>query len=68
LPAWITEKVANIPELQAAPQLLGMLGPENKRLIKDAVAKGATSTELVLLGDHSLLKILVQFLGVENLF
>jgi hypothetical protein len=68
LPQDIRDKAGCANELGMAPMLLGMVGPENKRIIKDAVQRGATSVELVVLGEHSMAKVLLQFLGVEKLF
>ena len=68
LPEDIQSKASFVNELGMAPMLLGMVGPENKRVIKEAVQRGATSVELVVLGEHSMARLLLQFLGVENLF
>jgi len=68
LPQDIRDKVSFTNELTMAPMLLGMVGPENKRIIKESVQRGASTVELVILGEHSQLKVALQFLGVENLF
>lgn len=68
LPQDIRDKASFANELGMAPMLLGMIGPENKRIIKESVQRGASAVELVVLGEHSLLKVALQFLGVENLF
>ena len=68
LPQDVRDMVGCANELAMVPMLLGMVGPENKRIIKDTVQRGATSVELVVLGEYTLAKVMLQFLGVEKIF